>query len=342
MHQTQKLLSFFVAFLIVCTVLLPERSASATERGALTGGAPHEAPNWFKDSFLEIAGDVEEAGEANKHVMLFFQLNDCPYCDRMLVESFESEPHKGFIQTHFDVIAINVRGDRDVVFNDELEMTEKELSEHLNVFATPAIVFLNSDNEQIVRVNGYRSPERFQKTLDYVSARAYEDTKFSDFVAKSMENSVYALRDHKVFSPVSDMSAVTDPLMVILENSSCYECAEFHDNLLAREDIVDELNKFTVVRLDTDSNNTFIDVDGVKSTPGEIADKYNMTFRPGVLMFDGGKLISRFDSLLYSYHFREGVRYVGGGFYKKEDRRTYSQRRREELLNAGIDIDLAK
>jgi hypothetical protein len=32
-------------------------------------------PGWFKDTFLEIAEDVDEASKQGKHVLLFFQLN---------------------------------------------------------------------------------------------------------------------------------------------------------------------------------------------------------------------------------------------------------------------------
>ena len=329
----------WISIIVLCLAIFG--TAHATERGILTGSAPHEAPDWFKESFLEIAEDVEEAGEANKHVMLFFQLNDCTYCDRMLAESFETDPYKSFIQTHFDVIAINVRGDREVVFNEEIQVTEKELAEQLNVFATPAMIFLNANNEQILRVNGYRAPQRFQKTLDYVSAKAYRDMEYAEYVDRNPNESVYSLRDHKLFKEINDLSAVKRPLLVIFENRSCYECTEFHDNLLSREEVISELSKFTVVRLDTDSDNTFIDVDGVQMTASGMAKKYQMTFRPGMLAFDKGELITRYDSLLYSYHFREGLRYVADGYYKKEDRDTYSARRLEELLSAGVSINLS-
>ena len=128
--------------------LLPSANAAETAtRGSITGGVAHEAPGWFKESFLDIADDVDDATDAGKHVLLFFQLNGCPYCDRMLEESFEAEPMSAYIQQHFDTIAINVRGDRDIAFNDEISVTEKELSEILKVAATPAILFLDEDNK---------------------------------------------------------------------------------------------------------------------------------------------------------------------------------------------------
>jgi hypothetical protein len=36
------------------------------------------------------------------------------------------------------------------------------------------------------------------------------------------------------------------------------------------------------------------------------------------------------------------MRFVAGGFYQQTDYRTYSQQRTEELLEAGVDIDLGR
>jgi hypothetical protein len=107
------------------SLLPPANAAETATRGSITGGVAHQAPDWFKESFLEIADDVDDATDAGKHVLLFFQLNDCPYCDRMLEEGFESEPLRSYIQQHFDSIAINVRGDRDIAFNEEISVSEK-------------------------------------------------------------------------------------------------------------------------------------------------------------------------------------------------------------------------
>ena len=311
-------------------------------RGVVTGGVPHAVPDWFKDSFLDIQEDVEEATENNRHVILFFQLNDCPYCDRMLRESFEAEPLKSMIQDNFDVIAINVKGDRDIAFNESVSVTEKELSEKLEVRATPAILFLNSENNAVVRVDGYRSPKRFQHVLSYVRDKAYAEESLAAYLDKSLEKGVYQLRDHPLFQPVTDLSASKTPLMVIFEDDRCDDCAEFHDKLLSREDVQTELKAFTVVRLDTDSDQEITDPEGKKTTAKAWADSMQMTYRPGVLVYDEGTLQRRIDSLLYSFHFKEGLRYIGGGFYKKQDYRSYSEQRREELLAAGVDINLGE
>ena len=317
-------------------------SAETGNRGAIVGGVAHEPPAWFKESFLEIADDVDDAIEAEKHVMLFFDLNGCPYCDRMLEESFTAEPLSSYIQQHFDVIAINIQGDREIAFNEEISVSEKKLGEILKVYSTPALLFLNEDNKTIVRVNGYRAPERFQLVLEFVATRSYRTTSLGDYLQAKLDKNVYQLRPNPLFSDVTDLSSVDGPLMVIFEDGSCYDCNEFHDGILAHEQVREEIAPFTIVRLDADSNATILDVYGNETTPAELARKHEMIYRPGVLVFDDGNLLRRHDSLTFPHHFKESMRYVAGGYYQQMDYQSYSQQRTEELLAAGVDIDLGR
>lgn len=317
-------------------------SADKPERGTIVGGVAHQAPNWFKESFLEIAEDVDEATDEGRHVLLFFQLNGCPYCDRMLEESFEAENMSAFVQENFDSIAINVRGDREIVYNEDLSVTEKELSEILNVRATPAIVFLDENNKQVVRVNGYRAQERFRQILEYVSTKSYQTTSLADYLDAKLNKNVYSLRDNALFRNVTDLSSVKGPLMVIFEDGSCYDCNEFHDGILGDTRVQQEIKPYTVVRLDADSNQSIIDVDGNKTTAKEMARKNEMIYRPGVMVYNEGKLHRRHDSLTFPHHFKESLRFVAGGFYKTQDYSSYSENRTEELLSQGVTIDLGR
>ena len=316
---------------------------AATEtRGEISGGVNHVAPGWFKESFLEIQDDVDEATEEGKHVILFFQLNGCPYCDRMLTESFQAEPLTSFIQEHFDTIAINVGGDREIIFNEDITVIEKDMAEMLKVRATPAIVFLNSENQSVVRVNGYRSAERFEQVLHFVNQKAYEQGTLAEYLDKNLKKDVYTLRDSTLFSQLTDLSTIEGPLAILFEDGSCYDCNELHDSILSRPEVLTELEAFTIVRLDADSDQALIDVDGSKTTPAAMAGKYEMLYRPGILLFDAQTLVRRYDSLLFPHHFKEGFRYVSGGYYKTQDYRAYSEARTETLLEQGVNIDLGR
>ena len=206
-----------LGLLIVLVHVAWAQASEAPQRGKVTVSPNHQAPAWFKESFLEIQEDAAEAGEADKHLMLFFHLNNCPYCDRMLTESFEADPNMSYVQEHFDVIMLNVKGDREVVFNEELTLLEKELAELLEVRGTPVILFLTPENKPVARVNGYRAPPRFRSVLEYVSSKAYKKTTLTRFMARNLTADVYALRDDALFKPIRDLSAIddrADPLLL--------------------------------------------------------------------------------------------------------------------------------
>ncbi len=341
MTQPTLRITGFLALAIVLATASPA-SENASQRGAVSGGAGHVIPDWFKSSFLDIREDVDEATESGKHVMLFFDLNDCPYCERMLAESFGADPFMSFIREHFDVIAINVQGDREVAFNEEVGVSEKALAELLNVRGTPAILFLDRHNKPVVRVDGYRAPARLQQVLSYVSSKSYRTMSLANYVERHAPADVYVLRDHALFREIRDLSAVRGPLALIFEDRGCHDCAEFHERLLSRADVKEVLREFTVVRLDTHSPGEIIAPAGNATTARELARHFDMTYRPGVLLFDDGKLVRRHDSLLYVFHFTESLRYVAGGFHKTLDYEAFKEQHREALLSRGIDIDFAQ
>ncbi len=328
--------------IMVMAILLPAVVGAGETRGKLTGGVLHEVPAWFKESFLEIADDVDDATQAGKHVLLFFELSGCPYCDRMLEESFEAEPLSSYIQANFDAIVINILGDRDIAFNEEISVTEKELAEILKVYSTPALLFLNKENKTIARVNGYRARERFKLVLEFVATKSYQTTTLADYLQAKLDKNVYQLRANSLFSKITDLSSVDGPLMVIFEDGSCYDCNEFHDGILAHKQVREEIAPFTIVRLDADSNEAIRDVHGNQTTPAELVRQHDMIYRPGVLVFDEGNLVRRHDSLTFPHHFKESMRYVAGGYYQQTDYHNYSRQRTEDLLANGVVIDLGR
>ena len=130
--------------------------------------------------------------------------------------------------------------------------------------------------------------------------------------------------------------------MVILEDSACNDCNMFHDRLLSRSEVDEVMNKYTVIRLDTDSDQVITDIDGSKTTALELARKHEMSYRPGVLIYNEGELKRRYDSLLYSHHFRMGLNFIADKAYEWEDYRTYSARIVEETLASGQDISFSE
>ncbi len=308
--------------------------------GKITGGSEHEIPNWFKQSFLDISEDVNEATQNNKHLMLFIDLDGCPYCTKMLKESFITKNStSNFMQKHFDVINLNVKGSKEVIWKGKT-LSEKELAIDLHIQYSPTILFLDKDKNIVLRLNGYRSAENFKIILGYIDGKHYKNQKLSEYldVVKSK-----SLIENQKSKKMQDLSKINSPLAIIFEEKQCKECKYFNTVTLQNKDVKKEFNKFTIVKFDANSNEEFIGVDGIKTTPRAFVKSINLDYRPSILLYNEKKLVSTADALLYSFHLKELLRYVSEKEYKYFDTYLeYLSVRQKELIQSGIDIDLSE
>ncbi|MBK5102707.1 MAG: thioredoxin fold domain-containing protein [Burkholderiales bacterium] len=244
-----------------------------TRPGRVTGGIAYTLPSWFKASFLDFRADVEEARGQGKQVMVFLHLDECPYCARMLAENFDSGANREFVQKHFDVIAVNVQGSLSLNWTDGATYTEKTLARHLKTIATPTIVFLDQDGGNVLQLTGYRDPAAFRLALEFVQSKSYRKQSFAAYLSTRKKAVVYSLRDH----------------------------ARFHDTTLNRPDVAEEMKKFLFVRFDAESDTPIVGLDGSSTTPARWVKALNLSYRPGVVLFDEGREIYRIDARLYHY-----------------------------------------
>lgn len=127
----------------------------------------YELPSWFKQTFLEIPVDIQDAQTRGKKLLIFFHLDDCPYCAHLLQDNFTEGVNREKIEGKFDVIAINVRGDLPVNWIDGTVYTEKQLARKLGVFATPAVLIMGPKPEVIKKIMGYKKPGEFLSLLGF-------------------------------------------------------------------------------------------------------------------------------------------------------------------------------
>jgi len=319
---------------------IPAPAGAAT--GKITGGRQYDLPSWFKVSFLELKDDLKEANAGGRQLLLFLHLDDCPYCARTLDENFREGANKEFIQKHFDVIALNIRGDREVQWFDGESRTEMALAHMLKVYATPTILFIDPEGKIALRLNGYRQPATLRQALEFVQQKAYRHESLADFAAKQKQ-AVYTFRAEPIFRDMTDFKNFDKPLAVIFESRNCPDCNEFHDKVLHHPDVQAEISRYTVVRLDADSDQPIIDIDGKRTTPKQWAAQLGLTYRPGVVLFNEGREQARHDGMFYHFHFKELLRYVSGEYYKQYDSFSlYNRARRPELLKQGATIDYSE
>lgn len=143
--------------------------------GGLTAGLEnpgyHEMPAWFKSSFLDLREDVDEAATDGRRLLLYVYQDGCPYCAKLLRESFGDRRISALTQARFEVVAINLWGDREVTGLSAETTTEKRLAAGLGVQYTPTLLLLNEDGQPVLRINGYYPPDRLELALRYVGER---------------------------------------------------------------------------------------------------------------------------------------------------------------------------
>ena len=336
------LLSLFVGVFATCAGAYG--SDAFAKRGKIVGGLAHEIPEWFKDSFLDIREDAREAADENKHLILFMSLNGCPYCTKMLDEVFEGD--KEYIQKHFDSVAINIKGAREVTPDASGEITEKQFASKMRVLFTPTVLFLDGDAKPIYRINGLWNAKMFHAALEFVQSKSYKTMSLPSFVkAQALKakapKSAYQFRDHEKLSTIDDFSKLTQPVAVLFEDKDCMSCNTWHDKLWNRTDVKLRLKKFIFTRLDANSNKPIVDFKGNKTTPSKWAKKLALTVRPTLVLFDAGVERQRVVSELYGFHFQVALGYVGGGHYKTHKTwLDYLSVEAERVLKTGENVDL--
>ena len=139
-------------------------------------GKSAQIPYWFKESFLEIELDIEEALKEEKLLMLYFHQEGCPYCKATIEKNISDPKTKEFIQENFDVVEINIRGSRSITMLDGNVVDEKAFSKLMKVQYTPSILILDAHglNEPLERMNGFRPLPIFQETLLVVTGKDEE------------------------------------------------------------------------------------------------------------------------------------------------------------------------
>ena len=345
-RKLNSIIGIFLLFLFSSSLLY----ADEKPLGKFLGATVVEIPSWFKESFLDFRDDALEAAEEGKHMLVFADLKGCPYCAKMLADSFKTSVQDGgnkeLIQENFDSIHIDIKGSREVTFDEDLIVSEKKLAEALQIKFTPTILFMNADNKIVKRISGYRSAREFKQVLNYVKEKAYQTTDFPSYRKANLNDSIYKFLPHEKLIELTDLKTAFDndkPLAIIVEDKTCDDCARFHKDTLSLPDTKALMEKFTFVRLDALSNDEIIDINGNKTTPSKWLDKQGITYRPAVLLYGDGELRADVTGLIKTHHFQQMLAYVGDKKFKEyESWLDYEEVVTQKMLQEGKTIDIWK
>ncbi|WP_260295438.1 thioredoxin family protein [Sedimenticola hydrogenitrophicus] len=320
-------------------------TASAATEGRFFGARETVYPDWFKESFLDIREDVAEATAAGRRVLLFFHQNGCPYCNLMVERNLSQRDIAERMRREFDVIGVNMWGDRAVTDMAGEELTEKGFAAALRVQFTPTLLFLDESGQAILRLNGYIPPATFALALEYVGGRLEQQTAYRDFLA-SRQVAVAAdgqLHSQPFFiAGPHDLSLVQEPLAIFFEQRDCPACGRMHRELLSDPEISDLVSRTHAIQLDMWAATPIITPDGVRTTAREWARTLAINYAPSVVLFDPqtGEVI-RSEAFFKRFHTAAIFDYLLSGAYKTEPSfQRYLSARAEHIRAQGKDVDI--
>lgn len=309
----------------------------------------HQKPDWFKESFLDLQEDINEAKANNKRVLLYFYQDGCPYCAKLLQDNLGQKRISDKTRKHFDVIAINMWGDKEVTTLSGKNTTEKRFSEAMKVMYTPTLVFLTEKGQVALRVNGYYAPNKFESALDYNRLHLEQKVSFRDYYRKQpgLKGSGKLNQQSFILKPPYNLQRLLKdkkPLMILFEQKKCRDCDEMHGDSLKRKETLQQIKRFNVVRLDMWSNNSLVNFDGKTISAKKLAQNLNVLYSPSIIFFDKkDKDVFRIEAYLKSFHLQSVMDYVASGAYKSQPNfQRYISQRAADLESSGVHVDLMK
>jgi len=288
---------------------------------------PLAFPDWFKLSFLDLREDIEEVRESGKQgLMVYFGQKYCAYCKQLLEADLEAEDIQAYVREHFDVIGIDIHGDRTVTDLKGEELTESALAIREKTNFTPSLIFYSTAGEEVLRLRGYYPPYRFRAALEYVADAHYQDENFRQYLARADVPLVFEpgdLIEEPFFLPgpyMLDRSLIAGerPLVVFFEQGNCHACDVLHTGPLQDPEILTRFEQLENVQLPFWSLTPVITPSGERLSARQWTERLGLFYTPTLIFFDPhGREIMRVDSVVQFYRLRNVLDYVLSGGYRE-------------------------
>ena len=134
--------------------------------------------------FTEELVEAEEQGK--KGILLFFEMDECPFCHRMKTTVLNQPEVIAYFKKHFLIFAIDIEGDIEMTDFSGKTMTMKEFAFKYNrVRATPVFAFYDLKGNKVTKYTGPTSGvEEMMWLGEYVVNEEYKNLRFTKYKKK--------------------------------------------------------------------------------------------------------------------------------------------------------------
>ncbi len=155
-------------------------------------------PDWLRETFKDMAMDLEEATAEGKRLMVIWEQRGCIYCKQMHEEVFPVPEIDALIEENYFVVQMNLFGDVEVVDFDGTAMSEKAMARRWGVVFTPTMMFFpetvegtpKASEAAVVTMPGAFAKGTTKNLLTWVLEKGYEgEEHFQKYHARKLMES---------------------------------------------------------------------------------------------------------------------------------------------------------
>ena len=301
--------------------LLATASAAVGAIDDFDDGAIYQVryPAWFKDSFLNLREDADEARDAGKQgLFVFFSTQGCSYCHLFIETSLADTSITERLRKHFDSIGLEIFSDAELTDFAGKQTRVKSFASEQGVQFAPTLLFFDNEGTPLLRLTGYYEPERFAAVLDYLIDGHHRQQGLREFLTeRAAPIGVAGLPADALFAEppyALDRSRIPArrPLLVLFEGAPCARCSRFHDEVLGDGPTRERLAGFDVVRLDVG------DAAGERTDPQSWYTALGFTELPALVFFDeSGVQVLATDALVLKSRMNNAIGFVEDRAYEQ-------------------------
>ena len=272
-----------IVLLCFAATMLPQPVMAAETRD------PREF--FFAQSFGDLPEELAEAREAGKlGLLLFFEQEGCPYCERMLKTILNQPSVQDWYRERFVSISVDINGDVELRDVDGITLPSKVFAQHRRVKTTPTISFLDLSGAEVYRrVTMLSGPLEFMMMGQYIAEGRYTDTAWKDYAAEHPDvvnsatvQQVVDFREEA--AAAAEMGVV---LLLAVTREGCSYCAQLRRDFLAPMIRSGEyMDKVRIREMLMEPETAVRDFDGGLTTTAEIAARHGVSITPTVLLLD--------------------------------------------------------
>jgi thioredoxin-related protein len=144
------------------------------------------AADFFHQSLGDFSEELQVArDEGKKAILIMFEMDECPFCDRMKKTVLNQPEVQDFYRKNFQIYMVDIEGDVQITDFSGNVVTEKDFAfKQYRVRATPVFLFFDLDGKPIKRARftgATNGPDEFMWLGRYVTEGIYQQMSFTRY-----------------------------------------------------------------------------------------------------------------------------------------------------------------